>query len=31
VAGRCGRRADGCGLELRDVRAVRLAQAMNFL
>ena len=28
VAGGCGRRADGRGLELRDVRTVRLAQAM---
>ena len=29
VAGGRGRRADGRGLELRDVRTVRLAQAMN--
>ena len=29
MAGGCGRRADGRGLELRDVRTVRLAQAMN--
>ena len=29
MAGRRGRRADGRGLELRDVRTVRLAQAMN--
>ena len=29
VAGRCGGRADGRGLELRDVRTVRLAQTMN--
>jgi hypothetical protein len=29
VAGGCGRRIDGRGLELRDVRTVRLAQAMN--
>ena len=29
VAGRCGGRADGRGMELRDVRTVRLAQAMN--
>ena len=29
VAGGCGRRADGRGVELRDVRTVRLAQAMN--
>src|ERR1700738_2343676 len=29
VAGRCGRRANGRGMELRDVRTVRLAQAMN--
>ncbi len=30
VAGGCGRRVDGRGLELRNVRTVRLAQAMNF-
>jgi hypothetical protein len=29
VAGGCGRSADGRGMELRDVRAVRLAQAMT--
>ena len=29
VAGRCGGRADGRGVELRDVRTVRLAQAMK--